>query len=447
MLEFLLIAGSIILIIFIIIIFKSLLKERSLERIEKHIKEKNYRYATTFLSKVIKKDPQNVIALWYLAKCYEAMGKNKEALPILRRIGKSPYAFKEIKEGDYHLLLGNVLYKLDRKDEAINEFLLVTQYSPANSFAYYMAGKLFFEKRDNDTALKFLLKAITINKNDYKSHLLVGRIFYYIGLLNKAHTYITNSIHINKNCYIAYYYLALIEFKRGNYTKAIDYAEVALKDEASEKRLKILFLIGNSYEKLDDINNAIKYYEILSEETPLSHPLKKEVYYHLAINYEKMNQTINAMLIWKRLYYMAPTYKDVSERYLKYSSIENEEIIRKIIEASESEILKWVDKILKKLALEKISHNFVSANVIEINASEISSKFSTSVLIHFNRNLDIVDVGILESFFERLKLMNCKRGIYICITEFTSKAISFSSRYAIDLIPRKQLLKLLRSNV
>lgn len=86
-----------------------------------------------------------------------------------------------------------------------------------------------------------------------------------------------------------YYIDASTYFEEGNYLKAeSNLNSVVKKSEGNHLNDDILFLLGSTYEKLDDINNSIKYFEKYIT-MYVNGDYIEEVYYKLALNSSSIN--------------------------------------------------------------------------------------------------------------------------------------------------------------
>lgn len=86
-----------------------------------------------------------------------------------------------------------------------------------------------------------------------------------------------------------YYIDASTYFEEGNYLKAeSNLSSVVKKSEGNHLNDDILFLLGSTYEKLDDINNSIKYFEEYIT-MYVNGDYIEEVYYKLALNFSSID--------------------------------------------------------------------------------------------------------------------------------------------------------------
>jgi tetratricopeptide (TPR) repeat protein len=104
------------------------------------------------------------------------------------RIENDPYDKNSILE------LANMYHDYNNVDEAIvyyNKYLTIDEKDPD---ARVDMALCLFEKHDNETAIKEILKAISIEPNHQKAHFNLGIIYLSSGRVSEAMTYF-------KNCY------------------------------------------------------------------------------------------------------------------------------------------------------------------------------------------------------------------------------------------------------
>ncbi|MBN1899622.1 MAG: tetratricopeptide repeat protein [Spirochaetes bacterium] len=418
--------------------------ESTLAKVIQYIDEKDFYRANMAISKVMKTQSKNHLAHWYSARINFELKEYEKALENLKTILQMPQSFKELSRAQFHLLLADVFYHLNKPNSALNQYLLVTQYDPDNARAYARAGYIFFLQRENNNALNFLSRTIKHNPKDYYSYYLIGRIYYYMDLYPKAKENLRESIKLNKDFSEPHYYLAQLEFNRKQYQSSIRFAGKELKKEDNDKWLKLLLLTARSYLEIKNYIHAIKFFEMLTDEVPAEHPIRKEIYYYMGDCYLKLNKIEKAISIWEQLYFQDPEFMDIKNKYAQYKDLTRESIIKDIIKAKNDKLKKIYEKILEKLKLHWNDIKIESDNLTKVMAVESSKAYSYSVLVYINRSFDMVTSGLLEFLLQEIRATGSHKGLYISLADFTPDALDYVSKYPIDLINRSKLLKLLK---
>lgn len=162
----------------------------------------NYSESIILLENIIKKRTQKSEVYWLLAKNYEALKENKEAIKmidkalyldtkridyifkksqLLAQIGKNKNALKllnfaikkDASEIDYHLLKVEIYLQIKKNKEAAEIMDSLLKFTH-NLDIYAFAGKVFYENKDYLTALKYYNQAIENGANNPKLYIERG---------------------------------------------------------------------------------------------------------------------------------------------------------------------------------------------------------------------------------------------------------------------------------
>jgi len=173
------------------------------------------------LNAVIQSDPENVELKYYLATVYEEARDFGEAERLLlQAIEKNP------GNPRFHFRLGVVYDKQKKKDASIAAMRKVIELDPKDANALNYLGYTYADLGQNlDEAERLVLEALKYKPND---------------------GYITDS-------------LGWVYYKKGEYEKALQVLKKA--GELSKEDPVVLEHIGDTYLKLNDKANALKYYQ------------------------------------------------------------------------------------------------------------------------------------------------------------------------------------------
>jgi Flp pilus assembly protein TadD len=173
------------------------------------------------LNGVIQGDPENVELKYYLATVYEEARNFGEAERLLLlAIEKDPSNTR------FHFRLGVVYDKQKKKDASIAAMRKVIELDPKDANALNYLGYTYADLGQNlDEAERLVLEALKYKPND---------------------GYITDS-------------LGWVYYKKGEYEKALAYLKKA--GELSNEDPVIMEHIGDTYLKLNDKANSLKYYQ------------------------------------------------------------------------------------------------------------------------------------------------------------------------------------------
>lgn len=351
-------------------------------------------------------------ALFELGKYFYENKNFKEAVVYYKRLIDNYPKFDLIDNVIYEL--GTCEFAMEEFDKAkvtFEEFLKRNPDKLTEEKSFYFLGNIYFVKKDYAKSIEYFSKIRAASN-------LIDEAKYKIG--------------------ISYYYLA-------NYKNAIQYLKDIPKDKISEMTYNhSLFIIGNSFSKLNDDLNAIKYYSILfdndieAEYMPyitrylfnyylnLKEHKKALPYLNRYISKYKNQEDINDVIfIAAKTSYIASEYES-SKKYFKYLLDINDEKYN-------AQSLKFLSEIYLK---EKNSKDYieVTSKLVEKKLYDLQDlvELSNSYLKENNREKSIeMDSMIVQEFpnsqeaiFSVLRL-----GEYFYGTKSFDKSIEYYQQF------------------
>ena len=281
--------------------------------------------------KTQKNDSNKVKTLGYLFNAYQnnEVGKSKkyadEALKLAHEINyKSGIAEAMHNLGSYNYYLGEIDSAKSYFDKSLNVFTEL-QDLRGQAKVNMGLGALLYSNGKYEEALEVFETNVQLYKGAFTDSLNLGTCYKNIGEIHNdkgnhriALTNCIKSLHILENlkdpAYIAITplyladtknLLAAIEFKLGNFQKAIQYDLEALKtyEEKHDKHFSAIALIdiGASYHELKEYKKAIGYFDkalLLTKEIN-SFALQAVVLQSLGKSYREMNQFKKAESLFK----------------------------------------------------------------------------------------------------------------------------------------------------
>jgi len=242
------------------------------------------------------------------------------------------------------------LYKLDKKENALNNLSQITTENPNNAFAFYLKGMIFketldydlaiaeFEKvaeilphndkllaelaqlyQDNDQLIEATEAYIKMGKVISSPHILenflaykenatvfldLGDYYYDAGMMEKAIEAYKKATQFNedkKSIAIAYYRLAVVDLKGENYSQAIKGKALSqktyplrIKEFTFDHFSKAFIEIGDMHYHGGNLQKASKNYE-LAIQLADSNPISSEAHYKLGLTYYRSEDYENAL--------------------------------------------------------------------------------------------------------------------------------------------------------
>jgi len=231
----------------------------------------------------------------------------------------------------------------DMVQNLIRETLAKAEQDPGNPIHRRELGKLYAQKEDYETALKYLEELFaaeagtdpTLEKeiNDIKGKRITAKVTQKKAQLaaNPGSADIENEIAALEkemsrlqladaqrlverypNDLMYRFDLGVLYMKTGNYDGAIDQFQKSVSQP--QRRVASLNYLGQCFEQREILDLAVDQYVKALEELPMMDGLKKEVTYNLGNCYEKMGETEKAIAEFKKIAAVDFGYRDVRQR-------------------------------------------------------------------------------------------------------------------------------------
>ena len=253
--------------------------------------------------------PRAIEALWKSAECFVEMKKYKEAGSAFERIKlfypKSQLAPKAlIESAKYFELAGDI-------QSAKKVLLSLIQEYPNDEHFYnarFKLGNILVKEGNFERALieyRKIANEVEDKNLKFKAYLNIAKINLTLGKSEEAErmlSEITAQSGLNSEIIAeSYFELGKLSAEFGEYENAINYTlkarDLITSSDTSESlkilKQKILLQLANYYFNIADYQNAIKFYDELSNSTSESDP---EIWFNIAVafdkilNYQKANE-------------------------------------------------------------------------------------------------------------------------------------------------------------
>ena len=159
--------------------------------------------------------------------------------------------------------LGIALFKLNRYDEAINEYKKSLDLNPGSAKAHYNLGLTYFRKEIWDEAIKEYREALKLGLHLSDLHAELGIAYGHQKLYPKGTSELKKAIQINPQKAEYYYYLGSFLFE----TKQIEESIQALKQVLTlDSTYSLAYkIIGNIYMGQGKNQDAFRHYQLYLE--------------------------------------------------------------------------------------------------------------------------------------------------------------------------------------
>lgn len=162
--------------------------------------------------------------------------------------------------------LGQLYYSQKKYKEAIVQFEKILNLEPKNADVLYLLGSLYLEISDQPKAIDLLKRSIELDPDHDGSLNTLGYIYAETDSnLEEAENMVNRALTVSPKNGAYLDSLGWIYYKRGKYDAAI---ETFLKADELLKDPVIYEHLGDVYFKINQIDNAVKYWELSLELLP-----------------------------------------------------------------------------------------------------------------------------------------------------------------------------------
>ncbi len=444
----------------LIILAKFLTSSQSLNyrEINKLIESGMLDKAKQALQKSIRSSKFSPDAHFLLASVYIKANQPDYAIMELKSIIKNNKYGIYAKKFEVFNLIYTLYLRLNKLEDAYNQFLLFEKSYPEDYIVTLHIGKLLIKKKEYQSALQYFHKTLKLHSTDPDAIAGIGICYYFLNDLEKAHENLDQAVKLDRRNTEAHYYMALVLHKKGLYDQAIMEYENALRNKSL--KLQCLYGIGRCYQQKEIITKAIDTYEeavrLIETEAEkfkhnynkrmmlLTNPIVLEIRYKLAECYMTDRNFAAAMEQWQEIDSVKPGYKDVKLK-LQQNARYGKDRIQDFLIAKEMELEKisryiigYLGYIVKKLE-KKSKEEFIVEAV-----GNSPEAHSGKVLILIKRSFHPLGERDCSDFYEEMQKRNIGHGIIISPTGVNANAIKFALGKPIEFVGKNQMMQLLK---
>jgi len=151
-----------------------------------------------------------------------------EAKALLDRVSVGDFFTRDSRrKAKAHLRTGYQLYSKNRADEALEEFEEAVRADPQNPEAYYFRGRALIRLKRDDRALDDFQRAVGLKPDYREAHDNLAWLYERKRNYDQALFHLNKSIQMSRDNAWAYYHRALVQFAKGEPTKAMEDAAKA----------------------------------------------------------------------------------------------------------------------------------------------------------------------------------------------------------------------------
>ena len=397
-----------------------------------------------------------------------------------RRLAQNP------KDAQALLSLADLYYKEHNFEKAMKTYSVLIELCATNpeldEFDITLKHALSAMKMKNyDLAYKSLVIARTLNQESFEVNYNLG----YLEYLKKNYEKAVNLLRAAKNQQPddpqTQRYLGHSLYRIKKYKEAASILKRVLDLEPDDK--ESLFALAQCYNELSQSEQAIKIFTHLRTdpeigptaalfagtihlnnrqyqqaamdfEIGLRHEkIKKEtaleMRYRLAATYIKQQDLAKAISLLTDIQNSVPGYKDVPELLKKYGELNSNQNLQTYLISPPSEFTNLCRKIVENY-FPKAKIKIIDITMNKNEYADILTEISTSrwediILFRFIRTTGQVGELLLRDLYGRLKEVRAGRGFCFTAGNFSEGAQQFVEARLIDLVEKKELIKILKN--
>ena len=435
--------GTIIIMLFFI--FKNIFSPKKISTLKSYIKNENYKASINLAKEIINKDRNNIEAHYYLGDAYYNQKKYELAL-IEFRTAEKKGIYEKIDERKLRERLAELYTKVDKIDEALKEYVILTKKHPNDYIYFYKVGELFEQKDMEEQAMSFYSNSIKLNSNYIPALLNMGVLLYKIKKYPESNNYLQMVVRKDPNNYKGFFYLGMLKKIENNHKDALKFFEKSSRDKEYKMRSLtergMVYMIQAKYdEAIVELDRALKSCEPENN-------IKIQVQYLLASCYEQNRNITEAISLWEQIYAKKSNFRDVSEKLSNYQELRTDDRMKDFLTATDIDFLDMCKGIIFNMGMNIVDQHVISKDIMEFLCLEADDKWRNvkkkPKLIHISRKNSIVDEVILRKLNEKMREDNIIRGVIISSSSFSKLSIAFAKERPIELIDKTGLQKLLK---
>ncbi|MGL4985676.1 MAG: tetratricopeptide repeat protein [Treponemataceae bacterium] len=426
--------------IFTFLIIRALISPLKYTKIENLLEEKRIFDAIKQAKKILFVDAQDYQARLLLAKLYLAEQKDELALIELKFImqiqDKKKLSWSKSFYIEYHKILALVYMKLEKYNDALDEFLMLIKLEPKNAEYFFQVGKLLEKKGLYDQAALYYQQTGKIDKRHAKSFEAMGLLLLRFKKFDQARQAFETILTIDPEDMSIHYCLGQILKEEKKYPQALEAFNNALLSE--ELKQKAHIEKGFCFLEIDKIENAMVEFEYAVEASKKQNS-KETLFsqYLLGFCYEKLEKFDHALSQWTNIYEKDKNFQNVAQKIEEYQIIKYNKKVKDFISLSNEYFIQYcLDILQEKLVFypKKFEITPYGCKIIATHMQNaVDNNTEEKICFLFSRQDAPLSDDILRYQFSLFSLDGTSRMVVYSLSGYTQEAISFKQSKPIDL--------------
>lgn len=337
--------------------------------------------------------------------------------------------------------------RLKQYESAYKNFIIARTLNAESFEVNYNLGYLEFMKKNFDKAAALLNKARSLNPDHVDTLRYLGHSLFKMKKFKEAGGMLRKTIEFQPDDKESLFITGQCYYEIGQHDQATKIF-THLRSDPNIGPTAALYAgtINLNGRKLDE---AIMDFEIGLKHETIKPETRLELKYRLSSAYIQTQAIDKAVTLLLEIQETTPAYKDVAAQLKKYKEINSNKNLQKFLMSPQSEFVSLCRKVAENYfpkARAKILDIAVNKDeYTDILADVHTTQWEDLILYRFIRTGGQVGELVLRDLYARLKEVKAGRGFCLTSGTYTEGAKHFVEARLIDLIDKKELMKVLNA--
>lgn len=398
-------------------------------------------------NKRLAQDPKDANALNSLADMYYKEGNWDQAMKYYGLLLDIIAANPELDEFDITLKHALSAMKLKQYEAAYKNLVIARSLNQESFDVNYNLGYLEFMKKSYERAAALLSRARQQNPEHPDTLKYLGHSLFRMKRYKEAAAMLRKTIEIHPDDKESLFLTAQCYYEIGQHESATQIFS-HLRTDPVIGPMSSLYS-GTINLKSRKMDEAIMDFQIGLRHENIKQETALELKYRLSSAYIQSQEIGKAVQLLKEIHEINPGYKDVTAQLNKYRELNSNKNLQKYLMSTQTEFVSLCRKIVENhfpKSRAKILDISVNKNEFtDILADINTSQWEDLILYRFIRSGGQIGELVLRDLYTRIKEVKAGRGFCLSSGSYTDGAKQFVEARLIDLVEKKELMKILNS--
>ncbi|MBN2533610.1 MAG: tetratricopeptide repeat protein [Spirochaetales bacterium] len=410
----------------------------------KKVKEKDRNKIIKSSNKKLAINPRDPDAILALADLYFREGTWDRAFKHYSMLIDLCPLYPSLDEFEISLNYGISALQLQNFEEAYKALMVAKNINADDPRLNYNLGYIEFIKKNYEKASVYLTRSYDAQSENVQNTRLLGISLYKIKKYSEASILLEKATEYEPDDKDSLFALAHCYCELGNREKALLIFTHLRPDTKLGAKASLMAGTINLNQK--QYNKAIMDFEIGLRHKKIDLDTRSELLYRLAVSYVRLQEIERALNLLREIQGINPNYKDINDQITKYQELSSNKNLKTFLIAPTSDFITLCKTITMDFFTQSrvkiLDITIIKNQYTDILAEIDTKKWEDIILFRFIRSTGTVGELVLRELYSRCKELRAGRAFCIHAGEFSDGAKQFVEARLIDLIPKKDLVKL-----